>query len=777
MPLAVPGWKTIFDADEGKMVYWNENTKEMTSVRPKPRPPPVPARPMGYAVPSKTGNLITELTSKMATIGEAKELEEDQEKTLLRTMSKREPSSRKPGKRTKRRSTTGTYEVDENVGKGKKLQACARSLVMSISKFIHEEEDPQKYDDEPDFAPPPVPSLQCHNIESGHAAASGIAHEAEYAWRGEAGEFVRTVYEHKCVRVQSKDETARFHTLMKLHSSSDRFKDAEFPPLSSSLGKRRGSIFSRVHSWKRIGDIFTLQAKIVQIELVKETRTEEISVCGFGTEQWMQNLHRVLPKGKCPQPFESAARSFFDAVSKNDIDTIRMQVHEHLTHALESNVVFESIMQPMFPLTFKRASDFRVVKLTQDAAGLMETITVLAKLEFSAQPQLLSESSTSSSPLGVNALGGVASIIAKTYPDHFEKMFPVQENGEKQCFNSAGVYAIRIYDGRGFINIVVDDHVPCDEHGKPLFADPHLTPNGTLLIWPLILQKAIAKYCGGYNQVMYFLDENFLFSHLMGSLVERIDCAGDTRRRIERGIIEGKVVTARPRGNDRIYSIVSLNGDKVTLFDPRNNGEFPLRFADLVQLCGEFHMYYRLDKWQHHTVVSCWNGHSASGANAAIRFPQFHIDLKQDSAECIIQLRIPHEKQGQPFGILLASKVHTLGQRDLRIWDNIYPAGINNQNKLSLTTGVVAFKKVTLKRDDGPFCIVACTRDSIESTFVLDVYLSQHSCDFVPLTAGKNTQPRCAQCRELLSDDFIYLGDHPTLENVYHPDCVKHHSV
>lgn len=45
------------------------------------------------------------------------------------------------------------------------------------------------------------------------------------------------------------------------------------------------------------------------------------------------------------------------------------------------------------------------------------------------------------------------------------------------------------------VTVEIDDRIPCDEHGVPRFT---VSPNGAW--WPLLLEKAYAKYVGGYER-------------------------------------------------------------------------------------------------------------------------------------------------------------------------------------------------------------------------------------------------------------------------------------
>eukprot|EP00667_Euglena_gracilis_P022031 EG_transcript_24356 len=71
----------------------------------------------------------------------------------------------------------------------------------------------------------------------------------------------------------------------------------------------------------------------------------------------------------------------------------------------------------------------------------------------------------------------------------------------QKCFvtreaSSRGKYEVRIFNRLNgkFEKVVVDDYVPCRKGTtQPLFASPK-----GLEFWPLIIEKAFAKYCGSY---------------------------------------------------------------------------------------------------------------------------------------------------------------------------------------------------------------------------------------------------------------------------------------
>jgi len=69
-------------------------------------------------------------------------------------------------------------------------------------------------------------------------------------------------------------------------------------------------------------------------------------------------------------------------------------------------------------------------------------------------------------------------------------------------YNPRGMYKLRLYNAaeKKWVKIVVDDYLPCDKGAydqggevKPLYSQPQNNE-----IWVAILEKAFAKFCGGY---------------------------------------------------------------------------------------------------------------------------------------------------------------------------------------------------------------------------------------------------------------------------------------
>eukprot|EP00971_Amphidinium_carterae_P154710 3067261-Amphidinium_carterae.1 len=63
-----------------------------------------------------------------------------------------------------------------------------------------------------------------------------------------------------------------------------------------------------------------------------------------------------------------------------------------------------------------------------------------------------------------------------------------------------GKYTVKLYDLKtGWEDVIIDDFVPCDKHGRVLFAQVN---RKTGCLWPLLLEKAIAKFVGSYEMLV-----------------------------------------------------------------------------------------------------------------------------------------------------------------------------------------------------------------------------------------------------------------------------------
>jgi hypothetical protein len=60
-----------------------------------------------------------------------------------------------------------------------------------------------------------------------------------------------------------------------------------------------------------------------------------------------------------------------------------------------------------------------------------------------------------------------------------------------------GIYVVRLFRNRTWVNVIVDDLIPCSPSGRPIFAS-NKTGNE---FWVSIIEKAYAKICGSYRAI------------------------------------------------------------------------------------------------------------------------------------------------------------------------------------------------------------------------------------------------------------------------------------
>mmetsp|Transcript_16588 Transcript_16588/g.14426 ORF Transcript_16588/g.14426 Transcript_16588/m.14426 type:complete len:129 (+) Transcript_16588:1395-1781(+) len=75
----------------------------------------------------------------------------------------------------------------------------------------------------------------------------------------------------------------------------------------------------------------------------------------------------------------------------------------------------------------------------------------------------------------------------------------------KRLFHSkkvspTGCYSVWLCDSGEWKNIIIDDFVPCYDHGRGVFK-PCFTKSKSNDIWVLLLEKAFAKLFGNYHNI------------------------------------------------------------------------------------------------------------------------------------------------------------------------------------------------------------------------------------------------------------------------------------
>ena len=84
------------------------------------------------------------------------------------------------------------------------------------------------------------------------------------------------------------------------------------------------------------------------------------------------------------------------------------------------------------------------------------------------------------------------STIANKWPGEIQQMFKTKR------VNSNGCYTIRLMINGHYRSMVIDDYVPYDKHENILIYAQKVTKN----IWPILLEKAFAKFNGSYEDIV-----------------------------------------------------------------------------------------------------------------------------------------------------------------------------------------------------------------------------------------------------------------------------------
>eukprot|EP01041_Mallomonas_annulata_P005248 gene5248-10501_t len=159
-----------------------------------------------------------------------------------------------------------------------------------------------------------------------------------------------------------------------------------------------------------------------------------------------------------------------------------------------------------------------------------------------------------------------------------EKPALIQKCFVTSIFNPMGRYTIKLFDHRKnqFVNITIDDFIPC-QNGVPYFTK--LTCNE---VWPILLEKAVAKLRGSYRAIegglpldamrivtgyegerFTNMQDNALFQkiqHLVynGSLLAAGTSGVDRSRTFGRDSVEGSIVPGHA------YSILDVKTPRLT---------------------------------------------------------------------------------------------------------------------------------------------------------------------------------------------------------------------
>lgn len=135
-------------------------------------------------------------------------------------------------------------------------------------------------------------------------------------------------------------------------------------------------------------------------------------------------------------------------------------------------------------ITWKRAQEFEVISLNGGVSKKKKHIDCLVHDGFNPNDILQGQ-------LGDCWLLSALSSLSN-FPETIENAFISRQ------FNPRGKYSLQLWDESQskFVTITVDDFIPVNERGSPVF----VKPNGNEM-WVMILEKAFAKLMGSYASV------------------------------------------------------------------------------------------------------------------------------------------------------------------------------------------------------------------------------------------------------------------------------------
>jgi len=345
-----------------------------------------------------------------------------------------------------------------------------------------------------------------------------------------------------------------------LKNKNEKFVDKNFPPNEYSLfhdpsNIKEKSLETDVKKWVRISEMFTTE------RVIKSTffDDEDLKLCGFET---MELADFDTTAGEQCNFDQLAAKKALEIckatlTSSKAIDySAKLFENSPIKDWLESNKIFEAIIAANAPLIFK---DFVNIKIEKwEEAGYVPTISIIAKCLFgpvdqikmfereTADEQLVKPGDVDQGALGDCYFLGAISVLAIDEPKLLE-CFPdlnLSANDQKaenreQVYNETGVYAVAFYKNRQRRVVVVDDYIPVNEYGKPVFCHP---PRDSTEIWTMIAEKAYAKLNGSYEAIVGGLEKEAL-QELTGGLPLSYQISGP----------EMEERWAGPKGEERLW--------------------------------------------------------------------------------------------------------------------------------------------------------------------------------------------------------------------------------
>jgi calpain len=652
------------------------------------------------------------------------------------------------------------------------------------------------------------------------------------------------------------DDDSWMSLLFNHRTSEINFKDPVFPANVSSLyhnGKTpaEGSghdVGKNVASWRRIKDIFSV-TKFVKLSIcIRPSANDYQKLDGLEVADEASFLNAEDPgplakNGNAIRGYLNAAKNILSKAYNGSKKEFSETLTPHISAWFFPNGLHGSSKH--YDAWFQLASSCSYFKMKEVQVRIMEQteqhIDVVAKVTLGAPKIELFSDGTEAGDVRQGGLGdcyflGALSIIANSQ-DRLMRIFPTIRKelqvtpsplryiacfgGTKTVFdqeyNAEGIYAVRFHRYGETRIVVVDDYLPCDSNGWPVYAQP---PATSAEIWPLIVEKAYAKLNGSYEMIVGG-DEAEALAELSGGVpynqlsLQQITPA-DAERMIEdhsilvgasrklKGTFSGLignhaysvlktvkiprldlhlVQLRNPWGEGGEWSAAWSDGDeknwkKLTSAEKRrigqanvNDGKFFMAVKDFERAFDTLFACAMLDndKWTSHRVSSSWRGDSAGGRDAMHCNPQFQLTVGED-CDAYFYLRLP-SRRPQGLNIDPAScKVH------------IFKKSIPHKRVVYFETSKVLnsdspFQKggfteacCRLKKDDSPFAIVASAWDAgFEKEFFLEVHTNAPS-TFEAFSKNKSL-PVCDFCGKKLPRDRSEITVYVSGE-VLHTHCI-----
>jgi len=331
----------------------------------------------------------------------------------------------------------------------------------------------------------------------------------------------------KCV-LSLPFERSQWQGILQAHRrKGTKFEDALFPPNDKALyhnpAKPERSLKETVKKWVRISELF--QSKC----FMKFTffLNSGMDLCGLEsvTESDFERAEHDIAGRMQSASVQKAKDICIATLSASGFDDYTIPVFRGCTIIdwLKSHNFFASIAEAKQPYFFK---DFGRLKVHfWEQVGYIGTVTIVAEVIFGpklgtklfakdldAKPgdnRLIKPGDVQQGNIGDCYFLGALSVLSlneelllNIFPDKNPKSSDplIRE----QDFNEEGVYAVAFFKNRMRRIVIVDDYIPCNEAGKPVFAHP---PGNSTEVWTLIAEKAFAKLNGSYESIIGGLEK------------------------------------------------------------------------------------------------------------------------------------------------------------------------------------------------------------------------------------------------------------------------------